>query len=68
MSSPRRFTPGEIVRVVAWGYGARIGDVGRLGTVRRAARTRVVVDLDEGGAYYAETRHIGPDCLIPVRY
>lgn len=59
------FASGDVVRVRWWdsGGGTRMFDVGRLGTVRRVARTRLVVDLDESGGYIAETRHIHPDCL-----
>ena len=52
--------PGDLVRVKAYGEGARLSDVGRVGVVGRLNRTRVVVDLDdfEGGS-----RDVRPSCL-----
>jgi len=48
---------GSTVRVISYGYGARLIDCGSEGTVTGFGRSRCIVELPEG------TRNIGPECL-----
>jgi hypothetical protein len=49
------------VRVVAYGFGARAEDCGRLGRIIRFNRTRAVVTFHDG-----TRRSIAPTCLLAV--
>lgn len=51
---------GDDVRVAAYGYGARLGDCGRVGTVVRLARSRAVVHFPQG----EDVRNISGRCLM----
>lgn len=57
---------GDTVRVTSWGFGSRLTDAGRTGTVLGFGRSRVRVALD-GGSYATEVRPIGPVCLSVLR-
>lgn len=51
------------VAVKAYGYGARLIDCGREGTVVQTLRKRYRVELDPGNGMPAESRDIDPACL-----
>lgn len=56
----RELRVGDAVLVKSWGYGARLQDVGRRGTVARVNVSRVVVAF---GGYEGGERAIAPACL-----
>lgn len=59
---PSPLAVGDTVRVHGYGFGARLYDCGRTGTVIRVNRTRVDVRLDNP----EEVRAIGGICLTRI--
>lgn len=57
---------GTMVRVIAYGYGARKIDVGRTGTVTGHGRTRVTVSLTYGNGEPAGSITVRPFVLNPL--
>lgn len=66
-SNGRPIEVGTLVRVKAWGYGARLVDTGRTGRVVKKGRTRVHVHLTDG-SMAPETRALDPGeiAVIPT--
>lgn len=57
---------GTMVRVIAYGYGARKIDCGRTGTVTAHGRTRVTVSLSYGNGEPAGSITVRPLVLSPL--